>query len=88
MFLAAGDNVKYEDVVDKLDELALPLDAAWGVLKTFALVDNKIVDASSYSKVHDRARKAKMKRMHSKPIYNAMKVSLKVLKNILCVISL
>jgi hypothetical protein len=50
------------------------LDAAWGVLKTFALVDSKIVDASSYSKVHDRARKAKMKRMHSKPIYNAMKV--------------
>lgn len=74
IFLAAGENVKYEDIVDKLDELALPLDAAWGVLKTFALVDNTIVNADSYSKVHDRARKAKTKRMQSKPIYNAMKV--------------
>jgi len=74
--LASGDDVKYEDVVEKLDELSLPLDAAWGVLKTFALVNNKLVSAEEYSKVHDRARKAKSKRLHSKPIYNALKVNI------------
>ncbi|CAB3370728.1 Hypothetical predicted protein [Cloeon dipterum] len=68
-----GDDVKYDDVVDKLDELALPLDSAWSIVKTFALVNSKLISADSYSKVHDRARKAKTKRMHSKPIYEAMK---------------
>ncbi|XP_059472173.1 uncharacterized protein LOC132194728 [Neocloeon triangulifer] len=70
---SVGEEIKYEDVVDKLDELSLPLDAAWGVLKTFALVNSNFVSAENYSQVHDRARNAKSKRLHSKPIYEAFK---------------
>ena len=66
--------MSYTDVMGPLEDLSLPLDAAWGVLKTLSLVESKLISPESYSTVHERARRARAKRFNSPAIYQAMKV--------------
>jgi Zn-dependent oligopeptidase len=76
---AAESPASFTDIVSPLETLSLPLDAAWGVLKTLSLVESKQITPETYSKVHERARRARAKRFHSPAIYQAMKVAFFIL---------
>jgi oligopeptidase A len=67
-------NVEFEDVIHPLEELSAPLEAVWGVAKTLHFTSSKVMPQKSYHTIHEKARKAKMLKFNSKPIYQACKV--------------
>ena len=67
-------NVEFEDVIHPLEELSAPLEAVWGVAKTLHFTSSKVMPQKSYHTIHEKARKAKMLKFNSKPIYEACKV--------------
>lgn len=69
-----GANVTFSSLMEPLEKLGAPLDAAWGVAKTLYLVDSSLVPAEQYKQVYSRAKKARAVKFQSKPIYEACKV--------------
>jgi oligopeptidase A len=67
-------NVEFEDVIHPLEELSAPLESVWGVAKTLHFTSSKVMPQKSYHTIHEKARKAKMLKFNSKPIYEACKV--------------
>ncbi|KAK4315963.1 hypothetical protein Pmani_012839 [Petrolisthes manimaculis] len=63
----------FDNIVGKLDQLEAPMNTAWGAIKTLYTVQNNVMNSSSYLKIHERARKARVHKFQSRPIYDACK---------------
>jgi len=72
-----GSNVTFKSLMDPLEKLGAPLDAAWGVSRTLYVTDLKVMPAEVYKSIHNRAHKARSMKFQSKPIYEACKRILK-----------
>lgn len=68
-----GSNVTFQSLMDPLEKLGAPLDAAWGVARTLYVTDLKAMPTEVYRNIHNRARKARALKFQSKPIYEACK---------------
>ncbi|KAB7494997.1 putative cytosolic oligopeptidase A [Armadillidium nasatum] len=72
----ASDNTyekNFASVVGEVDKLDAGLTYVWSTVKTFYSVRNDILSTSSYLKMHERAKKARIYKYKSQPIYNACK---------------
>ncbi|RXG71962.1 putative cytosolic oligopeptidase A [Armadillidium vulgare] len=63
----------FASVVGEVDKLDAGLAYVWSTVKTFYSVRNDVVSTSSYLKMHERARAARIYKYKSQPIYNACK---------------
>lgn len=66
----------FEDVLNPLENLSVPLDTTWGLSKTLYLGNSSLIPTKSYLTIHDRARRARSSKFNSVPIYNAVKAEL------------
>ena len=69
-----GTNVSFESLMNPLERLSAPLDAAWGVARTLYVTDSERMPSETYKQIHHRARKSRSLKFQSKPIYEACKV--------------
>lgn len=65
----------FKNIVEELDKLESPLNTAWSTVKTLYTVKNNEMNTNTYLKIHERARKARVHKFQSLPIYEACKVS-------------
>ncbi|KAI9557823.1 hypothetical protein GHT06_014572 [Daphnia sinensis] len=68
-----GSCVTFESIMDPLERLSAPLDAAWGVARTMYVTDSERMPSEIYKQIHKRARKSRSLKFQSKPIYEACK---------------
>lgn len=64
----------FDSIIGELDKLESPLNIAWSNVKTLFTVKNNEMNTSTYLKIHERARKARVHKFQSLPIYEACKV--------------
>ncbi|XP_042227091.1 probable cytosolic oligopeptidase A [Homarus americanus] len=63
----------FDNIVGELDQLESPLNTAWSNVKTLYTVKNHEMNTTAYLKIHERARKARVHKFQSFPIYEACK---------------
>ncbi|XP_037798233.1 oligopeptidase A-like [Penaeus monodon] len=63
----------FKNIVEELDKLESPLNTAWSTVKTLYTVKNNEMNTNTYLKIHERARKARVHKFQSLPIYEACK---------------
>ncbi|XP_046648251.1 probable cytosolic oligopeptidase A [Daphnia pulicaria] len=68
-----GSNVTFKSLMDPIEKLSAPLDAAWGVARTLYVTDSEKMPSETYKQIHKRARKSRSLKFQSKPIYEACK---------------
>lgn len=64
----------FDNIIGELDKLESPLSTAWSTVKTLYTVKNNEMNTNTYLKIHERARKARVHKFQSRPIYEACKV--------------
>lgn len=64
----------FDSIVGELDHLESPLNSAWSNVKILYTVKNHEMNTNAYLKIHERARKARVHKFQSRPIYEACKV--------------
>ncbi|KAG0716312.1 hypothetical protein GWK47_009988 [Chionoecetes opilio] len=64
----------FDSIIEELDKLESPLNTAWSTVKTLYTVKNNEMNTNIYLKIHERARKARVHKFQSQPIYEACKV--------------
>ncbi|XP_045101453.1 organellar oligopeptidase A, chloroplastic/mitochondrial-like [Portunus trituberculatus] len=65
----------FDNIIGELDKLESPFNAAWSTVKTLYTVKNSDMNTNTYLKIHERARKARVHKFQSQPIYEACKES-------------
>ncbi|XP_015523020.2 probable cytosolic oligopeptidase A [Neodiprion lecontei] len=63
----------FNDVLNPMDDLAIPLDTTWGLAKTLYLGNQSLMPTKCYMNIHERARNARSSKYIIKPIYQACK---------------
>ncbi|KAK9502973.1 hypothetical protein O3M35_011644 [Rhynocoris fuscipes] len=63
----------FDDIVDPLEDRGTKLETTWGLVKALYLVDKKKMPSQNYLSLHERARRARTLKYHSKHIYNFFK---------------
>uniref|UniRef100_A0A0N7ZC91 oligopeptidase A n=2 Tax=Scylla olivacea TaxID=85551 RepID=A0A0N7ZC91_SCYOL len=63
----------FDNIIGELDKLESPFNAAWSTVKTLYTVKNSEMNTNTYLKIHERARKARVHKFQSQPIYEACK---------------
>ncbi|KAK8742202.1 hypothetical protein OTU49_002174 [Cherax quadricarinatus] len=63
----------FDNIIGELDKLESPLNTAWSNVKTLYTVKNHEMNTDAYLKIHERARKARVHKFQSLPIYEACK---------------
>lgn len=67
----------FKEVIEPLEKLGVPMENAWGLVKTLYLADQKLMPGSRYMTIHERARRIRSNKFNSLPIYKACKEGLK-----------
>ncbi|CAL4088734.1 unnamed protein product, partial [Meganyctiphanes norvegica] len=65
--------INFSNIIESLEVLDAPLSIAWSNVKTLYTVKNNEMTTSSYRRIHERARKARVHKFQSLPIYHACK---------------
>ncbi|XP_071539247.1 uncharacterized protein [Panulirus ornatus] len=63
----------FDNIIGELDKLESPLNTAWSTVKTLYTVKNNEMNTNAYLNIHERARKARVHKFQSLPIYEACK---------------
>ncbi|XP_050316271.1 uncharacterized protein LOC126750647 [Anthonomus grandis grandis] len=60
-------------IIEPLETLGHPLETTWGLSKTLYLGNNTLMPTSTYTAIHERARRARAAKYTSKKIHSAIK---------------
>ncbi|GLH07434.1 Uncharacterized protein GBIM_12888, partial [Gryllus bimaculatus] len=63
----------FQEVLEPLEKVSAPLDAAWGMMKTLYLTNSKIMTEKCYMTIHERARRARTQKFYNEKIFSACK---------------
>lgn len=66
----------FKEVIEPLEKLGVPMDNAWGLVKTLYLADQNLMPGDRYMTIHERARRIRSNKFNSLPIFRACKEGL------------
>jgi len=67
----------FKEVMEPLEKMGVPMENAWGLIKTLYLSDQKLMPGNRYMTMHERARRVRSNKYNSTPIFTACKEGLK-----------
>lgn len=72
----------FEDVLDPIEKLEIPLQTTWGISKNLYLGNQSLMPTKCYFSIHKRAWQAISYKYNSKPIYQACKMEFESKKDL------